>query len=196
MTSKLKSRLMLLLIFAVGAAPAIAAMVWYFNADSWRPEATTNHGDLITPPRAITTAPLPLLDGSTLPADWFQTQWSLVYAGPAECPRRCRKALYLTRQIRLALGAKMNRVQRLFIVTGPAAQPEALRRAHPDLTVVEAAGPAGRNFLAQFTGGDKPGSQIWLVDPRGRLMMVYALGDDPTGIIEDLEHLLKFSQLG
>ncbi|HET7370230.1 MAG TPA: hypothetical protein VFK45_05270, partial [Gammaproteobacteria bacterium] len=195
-TSKLKSRLMILLIFAVGAAPAIAAIVWYFNADSWRPTATTNHGELIRPPRQVATAPLPLLDGGTLPADWFQTQWSLVYAGPADCPRRCKKALYLTRQIRLALGAKMNRVQRLFIVTGPTPQPAALRRAHPDLTVVEAAGPAGRNFLAQFTGGDGLGDHIWLVDPRGRLMMVYRLGEDPTGIIADLEHLLKYSQLG
>jgi cytochrome oxidase Cu insertion factor (SCO1/SenC/PrrC family) len=195
-TSKLKSRLMLLLIFAVGAAPAIAALVWYFNADDWRPVATTNHGDLITPPRAIKTAPLPLMDRGTLPADWFRGQWSLVYAEPGECPRRCKKALYLTRQIRLALGAKMNRVQRLFVATGSAAHAAALRRAHPDLTVVEVDDPAGRNFLAQITTAGEPGAHIWLVDPRGRVMMVYRVSDDPNGVVADLKHLLKYSQLG
>lgn len=194
--SKTKGRLMLLLIAAIGAAPLIAAAVWYFNADDWRPAATANHGELVSPPRAIRTAPLPLLDGGTLPRDWFQHQWSLVYAGPPQCPTRCKKALYATRQIRLALGEDMNQVQRLFIVTGEAANADALRRAHPGLTVVNAAGRAGSDFLAQFTTGADLGQHIWLVDPRGRVMMVYAADADPTGILADIEHLLKYSQLG
>jgi cytochrome oxidase Cu insertion factor (SCO1/SenC/PrrC family) len=194
MTNKLESRLMLLLIFAVCAAPAIAAVVWYANSDSWRPAATTNHGELISPPRTVSVPSLPLLDGGSLPGDWFQHRWSLVYAGTGDCPSRCKKALYLTRQIRLALGAKLNRVQRLFIVTGKTAKPDALRRAHPDLTVVEASGRSGQRFLHQFAAHADPARHIWLVDPQGRVMMVYKVGDDPTGIIADLKHLLKYSR--
>lgn len=195
-TDKAKRRLIPLLIIAIGLAPLIAAVVWYFNADVWRPDATMNHGRLITPPRLVHVAPLPLLDGGTLSPDWFRHQWSLVYAGSANCESRCKKALYMTRQIRLALGAKMNRVQRLFIVAGKPDEPVALRGAHPDLAVADAVGEAGRAFLAQFTHGAELGERIFLVDPRGRLMMVYRVNDDPNGIVADLKRLLKYSRLG
>ncbi|HET6726304.1 MAG TPA: hypothetical protein VFH85_09910 [Gammaproteobacteria bacterium] len=196
LTNKAQRRLIPLLILAIGLAPLVAAVVWYFNVDVWRPDVTVNHGRLIKPPRVVHAAPLPLLGGGTLSTDWFQHQWSLVYAGSPDCPARCKKALYMTRQIRLALGAKMNQVQRLFIVAGRPAQPAALRGAHPDLAVADAVGEAGRAFLAQFTHGAELGERIFLVDPRGRLMMVYRVNDDPNGIVADLKRLLKYSRLG
>lgn len=193
---KLKGRLILLLIVAIGLAPVIAGTVWYYNSDSWRPAETTNNGRLIKPPRLIKAASLPLLDGGRLPRDWFQSKWSLVYAGPPHCPEHCKKALYMTRQIRLALGTKMTKVQRLFIVTGSAEQSKALRRAHPDLTVVNASGDAGQAFLEQFPKPAGFGRQIWLVDPRGRAMMMYSITDGSTDILSDIKHLLRYSQLG
>lgn len=194
--SKLQRRLIPSLIVAIALAPIVAAVVWYVNIDVWRPASTVNHGHLITPPRVVESAPLPLLGGGTLPADWFKRGWSLVYAGTPACPPRCKKALYMTRQIRLALGAKMNRVQRLFIVTDHPQQAAALRRAHPDLAVAYADGPQGRAFLAQFLDDHALGARIYLVDPRGRLMMSYPADTDPTGILADLRRLLKYSHIG
>jgi cytochrome oxidase Cu insertion factor (SCO1/SenC/PrrC family) len=193
---KTKGRFIFLLVVAIGVAPVVVALAWYANADAWRPASTVNHGNIVSPPRAIATANLPLLDGGTLPGNWFKHEWSLVYTGAPACPTRCKKTLYLTRQIRLALGAKMNRVQRLFIVTGKAKHAEALRRAHPDLTVVSAKGTTGRAFLGQFVGDAGLGDRIYIVDPRGRLMMSYPADADPKGIIADIERLLKYSQLG
>lgn len=183
------------LILVVAVAPFVAALVWYFNAGHWRPAETVNHGRLIKPPRPISSQPLPLLGGGRLAPDWFKHRWTLVYVGASACDARCRHALYVTRQIRLAIGAEMTRVQRLFALPGEPPAAAELRRAHPDLTVVDTAN-GGRGFAAQFTGGAPPGARIYLVDPRGRLMMSYAADADPKGILADLKRLLKYSQLG
>lgn len=192
--SLLRQRLMLLLIFAIGAAPLVAALVWYLNADRWRPADTVNYGHLVTPARTIATAPLPMLGGGKLPAGWFAHRWTLVYIGTAGCDSECRHALYITRQIRLAVGAKMNRVQRLLAIPGDPPAAAELRRAHPDLTVVDTA--ADGRFTAQFTEAAPAGTRIYIVDPRGRLVMSYPADADPQGILADLEHLLKYSQIG
>lgn len=199
MTTKLKGRLVFLMIIVIGLAPLIAAVVWYENTDDWRPAETGNNGTLITPARAIQPAALPLLGGGTLPTHWFRNSWSLVYAGPGTCPAYCKKALYLTRQVRLTMGSKMIRVQRLFIVDDAPQHARALRRAHPDITVVNAGGANGHAFLSQFhRAPDQPrGHKIWLVDPQGRLMMAYNLDgvnvlQKGTAIAEDLRHLLRY----
>jgi hypothetical protein len=38
--------------------------------------------------------------------------------------------------------------------------------------------------------------RVYLIDPLGNLMMSYGPGDEPRGMIEDLERLLKYSGLG
>jgi cytochrome oxidase Cu insertion factor (SCO1/SenC/PrrC family) len=37
---------------------------------------------------------------------------------------------------------------------------------------------------------------IYLVDPLGNLMMYYPSDADPRGMIQDLQRLLKYSQIG
>lgn len=192
--SLLRQRLTLLLIFAIGAAPLAAALVWYLNAGQWRPADTVNYGHLVTPARPIASAPLPVLGGGTLPAHWFAHRWTLVYIGTAGCDTECRHALYVTRQIRLAVGARMNRVQRLWAMPGKPPAVAELKRAHPDLTVVDTVGDS--RFAAQFTTAVPAGARIYIVDPRGRLVMSYPADADPQGILADLEHLLKYSQIG
>ena len=44
-------------------------------------------------------------------------KWTMLYVGDGLCDDRCRKALYLTRQSRIALNKDMDRVQRVFLVT-------------------------------------------------------------------------------
>ena len=43
----------------------------------------------------------------------------MLYVGDGACDPECRKALYLTRQSRIALNKDMDRVQRVFLVTQP-----------------------------------------------------------------------------
>jgi hypothetical protein len=192
------SRRTMLLLAAVFAAPILLAVVWWANIDQWRPAHTTNHGDLVTPPKPIHGVAVPLALGSgALSPDFFHGHWTLVYIGPSDCGADCRSALYATRQIRIAVGRDIERVQRLYIVDGKPEHPDQLRSAHPDLTVVDGSTQAGQQLHRQFdaSGSAKPG-KIYLVDPLGNLMMTYPSQADPEGMLADLKQLLRLSRIG
>jgi len=193
------SRLKLLLVFALFAAPL--AVAWIFHANpQWVPKAVTNHGTLVRPARPLKTSGLRKPDGKPLQASYLQGKWTLLYIGGARCRKICRHKLYDTRQIRTATGNNRQRVQRLYVRTGRP-DPGALRRlarAHPDLTV--AVTRPGSPFLAQFRFGadDDPVSahRLYIVDPHGNLMMRYPDDFKPQGMLKDLTHLLRVSQIG
>ncbi|HYW04225.1 MAG TPA: SCO family protein [Gammaproteobacteria bacterium] len=193
------SRAKLLLVFALFAAPLVVA--WIFHANpQWVPKAVTNHGVLVRPARPLDTSGLLRPGGTSLPASYLRGKWTLLYIGGAHCRQVCRRKLYDTRQIRTATGNNRQRVQRLYVRTGRPG-PDALRRLardHPDLTV--AVTRHGSPFLAQFRFGrdDDPSSahRLYIVDPHGNLMMRYPKAAGPGGMLKDLQHLLRVSQIG
>lgn len=179
------------LIGAAAIVPLVLSVLLYFQP-AWFALGHSNHGRLLRPPVKIKLVPLTRpFAASPLPADYFQGQWTMVYVGGPHCGAVCREALYVTRQIRLGMGRDIVRVQRLYVVRGDRVDaPQKLRRAHPDLTVAEAAGTAGRRFAAQFTASaDK--ESIYLVDSQGLLMMAYPVKAKPLGLLKDLRHLLQ-----
>jgi hypothetical protein len=52
--------------------------------------------------------------------------------------------------------------------------------------------------LLRLSPADDPatGGRVYLIDPLGNLMMVYAAGARPKGMLEDLKRLLGLSQVG
>jgi hypothetical protein len=179
------------LIGIAAVAPVVVAVLLYVHP-AWFALGRTNHGRLLNPPVKIhmTTLARPLA-GSPLPRDYFHGSWTMVYVGGPHCDPDCREALYVTRQIRLGMGRSIRRVQRLYVVRGThVPKPKALHAAHPDLAMALAAGSAGQRFAAQFTDRAESAS-IYLVDPRGLLMMTYPVNDPPLGLLKDLRHLLK-----
>ena len=73
-----------------------------------------------------------------------------VYVGDGRCDERCRAALTLMRQTRLALNADMTRVQRIFLATGNCCDRAYLDAEHPGLVVALADNDAGATLLAAF----------------------------------------------
>ncbi len=193
-----RNRLIFTSLVVLFAAPLVIAWVWWANIDHWRPSHTTNHGALVTPPRPIHAVEAPFALGmGKLAPDFFHGHWTMVYIGAADCDADCRSALYATRQIRIAVGRDIERVQRLYIVDGTPTLPQQLRSGHPDLTVVDGSTAAGRRLREEFapSGSTKPG-KIYLVDPLGNLMMTYPSQADPEGILADLKQLLRLSRIG
>lgn len=180
-----------ILIVAVTLVPVILALLVYFFP-GWFMLGHSNHGQLLKPPVKINTPTLPrVFAESPLPADFLHGKWTMVYLSGPHCGAECRNTLYVTRQIRLGMGRNIRRVQRLFVVRGDHLEDaERLHVAHPDLTMVTAAGTAGRQFAAQFAN-QADESSIYLVDPHGMLMMTYPVKAKPLGLIKDLRHLLK-----
>lgn len=183
-------RLMLLALATAFLLPIGVSVALY--ASSWQPARLANHGALIQPPRPIGDAALLTAEGRALSFGAFRGKWALVSFG-ARCPAACRQALYRMRQVHVALGKEMERVQRVFV----AADGFGTSSGHdPGMTVI-AGPPAGTRALArQFGASFADDGRIYLVDPLGNLVLVYPPDSDPGGMRQDLVRLLQYSWVG
>ncbi len=196
-----KGRREFLLLVAVFFLPIIIVLVLYFNLEKWDIGGERNHGDLIQPPRLLTDVALTDQEGATFRFSDVRDKWLMIHFGGASCNPECVEELYLMRQIRLAQGGNRQRLVRIHISTdgAPQASLRAVLAEHPDLKIVYADDANLRKVLNQFkhdTGSGPSLQSIYLVDPRGYLMMSYPEDYEPRGAIRDLERLLKFARSG
>ncbi len=168
----------------------LAIAFWMYYGSDWRPAAQVNHGELITPPRPLPVVTLP---GTT--TKLLRGRWTLIYIGDGRCAPQCQEALYIMRQTRLALNRDMTRVERLFLATADCCARVYLQREHPGLFVIDATGPDTAALLAAFPHADTTVS-LYVVNPLGNLMMRYDIRQNPHGLLEDLQRLLRLSQIG
>lgn len=175
---KLGSRAKLLLMMALFASPALAAWLTF---TWWQPDRFTNYGTLLEP-RTLDLPPLGDEAGKVVDWSGLRGRWVLLVAAPDACDTRCRHDSYLARQVRLAQGRDQARVERVFVSVAASGnwpyQDGAYRAALAPLP------PA----LAD--GG------LFLVDPRGYLMMRYPPNADGERVIRDLKQLLRASREG
>ncbi len=183
------------ILVAVFFAPLALAFLLYYGGGGWRPPGSTNRGELISPARPLPSVELPTPSGAPLPASTWHGKWTLVYVGDGRCDDRCRAALILMRQTRLALNTDMARVQRVFLATGNCCDLTYLAAEHPGLAVARADNEPGAALLAAFP--DAAEGSIYIVDPLGNLMMRHAPTAAPSkDLLEDLRKLLKLSHIG
>jgi cytochrome oxidase Cu insertion factor (SCO1/SenC/PrrC family) len=193
----------LLLLLLLFFAPLLLAFVLYYGS-GWRPTGRTNHGELIEPARTLPLVALPpvaLAPGATpggdalAAADVLTGKWSLVYVNSGDCNADCRNTLYFMRQTHLGLANLAPRVQRVFLATADCCDRGYLAREQPGLITLNADGAAAAPLLAQFPP-ERRSSSIFVVDPRGNLMLRYDAHDDPKGLRNDLKKLLTLSHIG
>lgn len=185
-----RSRATLVLIFILFALPLVTAWLLNFAGD-FKPGATVNTGTLIQPVRPVGAARLTDLQGAALGPAYFNGKWTLLFRHAGDCGDACHQVMYVLRQVRLAQGKNIDRVQRLMLLdsgTSPA-WAAAVTQHYPGLALARAA-------TAQDVAVFPPAGKIYLVDPLGNLMMEYALDADPRGMIKDLERLLRISYVG
>lgn len=190
------SRQLWILIGAFFAPLALAFLLYY--GLGVRPHGTTNQGDLIHPPVTLPEVELPGAGNQTFAADALREKWSIVYIGDGACDQRCREALTLMRQTRLALGDDMSRVQRVFLVSGNCCDHGYLDAEHGGLLLGRIDNPAGQTLLETFPDAARASTlgRIYLIDPLGNLMMKYEPDAPRKGLLEDLKKLLKLSHIG
>jgi cytochrome oxidase Cu insertion factor (SCO1/SenC/PrrC family) len=193
-----RSRAQVWIVVALFFAPLALAFLLYYGGSGWRPPGSTNHGELISPPRPLPSVALPTPGGAPLAPETWHGKWTLLYVGDGRCDGRCRAALVLMRQTRLALNKDMTRVQRIFLATGNCCDRAYLDAEHPGLTLALADNDAGATLLAVFPdAGPATDGSIYVVDPLGNLMMRHQPEPPPAeGLLEDLRKLLKLSHIG
>jgi hypothetical protein len=196
-STRRRARLGLIALAALFFVPLALSFYLYYGT-SWRPAGTTQHGELIQPPRPLPEVALTLADGGPAAPELLRGTWHLVYLGPGDCPAACREMLVRIRQVRLALDKDMDRVDRLFLYSGTLSAGGYLAGEHPGLVVARADDAAGKRLLAAFPGGESAvtSGKLYVADPLGNLMMSYPGDAAPKSILTDLERLLKLSHIG
>jgi hypothetical protein len=193
-----RQRRALLGLAAMFFVPVAAAFFLYYGT-TVRPHATANHGDLLTPARALPVIALPRPDGSPSDAGWLQGHWTFLYYGEGVCDAACKSALYQMRQVRLSLGRDMTRVERVFLASGDCCDLPFLAREHAGLVTLRASSAAGPlvALLPIYKGVPALASgRIYIVDPLGNVMLSYAPEAAGKGMLEDMKRLLKLSHIG
>jgi hypothetical protein len=168
-----------------------AIVLYYYGGDSWRPQGSVAHGVLIENPPSLGREPVLLPDGTSTA---FIGKWSLLYTGSGNCDRNCQQALYQLRQVRLALGKDMSRVQRFFIATSGTPDAGLISSVHPDLIVIDSSTAASVRVLVAL--GTYSEADVFVVDPLGNIMMRFPVGTTMKDMHKDLTLLLKASTIG
>jgi len=198
----LSSRQALVLLGLIFLAPVFVAWVMHHSSEEgWKPQGTTNRGNLVHPARPL-EMPADLVSNGTPLQEYLQGRWTLVYIGEADCGETCRNNLYKMRQVRVAQNEDMKRVQTLFLLHADSL-PEALggflAQEHKDMAVALLSDAHAAAIAPQFQVDETPvigAGRVYIVDPLGNLMMYYLPDADARGMLKDLQKLLKYSGIG
>mgnify|MGYP006995907360 FL=1 len=192
-----RGRIQMLLLLLACASPVIAS---YFTYYVIKPTGgKTNLGTLVYPAQEFNTA-------------WLDTptkgKWSLLIARPAgECKvkdEKCIEALFLMRQVKVAMGREGGRLQLLWVNTdGQPVDPEVIKaydeKAAGFKIVALPSDPKLRSDFEAWLNKEGAGQQIQLVDPSPAKMMYFPVTNSPkefAGMKKDLEKLLKLNHKG
>jgi hypothetical protein len=187
-------RTQLLLLAVLFFTPFIGAWLLYFYYPQMRPASTTNYGELVTPLRELPVWSWLKPDGSTATTAELRNKWTLLQLAPGDCDKACTDRILLSRQLRTALAANRDLVQRVLLVDDAAKLAELQQRfagEHPDLLL---RAPAQASAIDTKFFGPRDRQALYLIDPFGNYMMVYpdrGTQADFKGMQKDFKRLLK-----
>jgi len=210
------NRMVLLLI---GGIPVVivlmATWLWYFvvrgDLDLIGILGTANRGALVQPPRQFDDQELRDESGSSVKLAELEPRWAMVVPAPGgRCDETCERNLYLTRQIRVAMGKEFNRIRRLYVSEVPVENTQLVVRELSDGRPAPTAGGfvhylatehsglraltvSAAGFDALFPEYAADSSTWYLMDPAGWVMMSYNKDVTYKDVIADLKFLLKNS---
>jgi len=196
-TQTRRGRIQMLLLLLACAAPVIASYLAYYV---FKPEGgKTNFGTLVQPVQDMNPA-------------WFDIpfngKWTLLVARPAgECTIKnesCLEALFLMRQLRIAVGRESGRVQLVWVNTdGKPVDPEVLLAYDQKTAGFQILSlPADPTLKAEFDAWlnrDGAGQKIQLIDPSPAKMMIFPVTNSAKefgSMKKDLEKLLRLNRKG
>ena len=192
-----RGRIQMLLLLLACASPVIASYFAYYVI---KPEGgKTNYGTLVQPAQEANS-------------EWFDVplkgKWTLLLARPAdECrtkDQKCVEALFLMRQLRVAMGREGNRVQLFWVNTdGKTVDPEVVK-AYDEKTagfhiLALPSDPTQRANFESWLNRESFGQEIQLIDPSPAKMMYFPVTNSPkefSRIKKDLEKLLRLNRKG
>ena len=125
-TDQRGGRAILLLIAGLPVTMILTATwLWYFvergDIDIVGVLGTANSGEILSNPVNIRSRSFTTSSGSETSLDALEPKWTFMVVISGEtCDTTCSELLYLTRQIRIAIGRDFHRIQRVMMVDVPA----------------------------------------------------------------------------
>jgi hypothetical protein len=186
------SRLKLLLIAAIFAAPMLAAGL--LTLSGWQPQAK-GHGQPILPQRNFATEPVvvKLDDGSAYA--WRDTQprmTLLALTGP-DCAAQCLGQLDAMAKARVMLNRNQPRLRLLLVGPLPAGHAASGNRLslgpNPDASYLVGHDVDGK--LAAYAPTAADSVSALLVESNGTALSLYPSGFDAAGLAQDLQKVIR-----
>jgi len=124
----------------------------------------------------------------------------LISSNSGACDEACAKNLFIIRQTHASTGKEIGRIERVWLINDKEPVPTIVIRAYEGMRFVRGDARQIADFLALPEGvANTPEAlrkHIWLVDPRGNLMMRFPENPDPAELRNDIGELLKASRIG
>lgn len=181
-----RGRAKLLLLAGFFLLPMVLSVLAY--RFDWAPGTTGNYGELIAP-HVVPASPLARIEGGSIRITDLKGKWVLLQFDAPACDAYCERKLYFMRQIRRAMGRDLERIERVWVIEGEGTPTASLVAATEGTRIVRSSDPA---FTDSFPAAQGRAAHLYLIDPRGNLMMRYPREPDPAGIIKDLQKMLKY----
>lgn len=161
----------------------LAAAWGYFHLHHGLLPGGLQHGELLQPLQPLRAPPLTAADGKSLDITLFRGRWTLLYHTAHRCGAECQRLLATLHNVRLAQGQTMAQLQRVLVLAMPPAAEEMQALHASDLQVVTT------------ERWPLPAEWVYLLDPHGNLVMRYPPGFAARGLLQDLQRLLKQTEV-
>lgn len=174
-------------------APVIVAYVMFFfgNVNTFN-----NKGEILAPVVDITLLKLKNEEGALLSEKELRYKWRLISFVGSDCDKSCNTRLHDLRQLHKTLGKNQYRVFRMIVQLQPAGEelkrliaedyPNALKVYGDEKIISTALGASSRIM----------DNEIYIMDPRGNIMMRFTQDQPIKDLQKDFGKLLKVSQIG
>jgi len=165
-------------------------------------------GTRIDPPAPLKDFTLPSSNGGELSLHDLRGKYVLLFFGYTHCPDLCPTTLAQFSQIKQQLGSKAKDVSFVFVSVDPDRDTPAVLRRYVRSFDPSFIGLSGDHKVLDAIKSDyglyyqlnkdeganytvNHSSSIYLIDPDGRLIMVYSYGTNTEVITRDLERMLS-----
>ena len=187
-------RIKFLLIVFIFTVPFVIS--YYLSKDyhAGRELQTSNYGSFINPIVELSQSTFDDYSGENFNVNQHLTKWSLIYRMPKNCSQMCSDEIYLIRQVNIALGKDMNRLERVIVLnqTIPSSEIDDLVIKYPKAIVVKNNSSTFINEINKIT--DR--YVLLLTDPLGNVILGYDEGFEGKKLLKDIKKLLKLSKIG
>lgn len=188
-----RGRWRLFLVIAVCAAPIITSYFMYYVV---KPESRTNYGTLIDPRHfPIPSLASTTLDGQPAGLEQFNGKWIMLQVAGGDCDEACKTRLFAMRQLRLMQGKDMDRIERVWLITDSKPLDSIVMREFDGTNLLRVDAKRLEAWLPVDVG-TRVEDHLYVIDPRGNLMMRFPKDADPNKVKKDLSKLLRASSIG